>query len=317
MAKDIDALWTKLSLMEAEHIDVCIEKDWVEDTIKECRNYLEFDGLSKPYSISMDWCPFWIQIHELPIGFMNEKVGIVLGDSLGDVEEVETSEGKLAWGKFMRLGRKMVVDEVFGSHLNEERQKRGPIISNQEGIMGGKFGGRNCIEQGLRANLVDKEVVTNLVQGKGRGGNQGERIKDVNEFQTDLTGLTSVDKNINFSNLETEVERKMVRGQTNKTSGLQIVEFSGNKKHGLDGSKAQIEARLKRIRDRPSKNKNILRVQKHINKRNMGEAIVKVLGESVNVLCNESRIKDESGMEQHYQAEIMVENDVYQSRRAL
>ncbi|XVF32015.1 hypothetical protein REPUB_Repub17cG0045000 [Reevesia pubescens] len=51
----------------------------------------------------MDRCTFWIQIHGLPIGLMNENVGIVLGDSLGDVEEVEILEDKFAWGRYMRV----------------------------------------------------------------------------------------------------------------------------------------------------------------------------------------------------------------------
>ncbi|XWS16886.1 hypothetical protein CRYUN_Cryun33cG0019700 [Craigia yunnanensis] len=50
----------------------------------------------------MAWCPFWIQIHGLPLGLMNEKIGIVLGEALGEVLEVETSNDQLAWGKWMR-----------------------------------------------------------------------------------------------------------------------------------------------------------------------------------------------------------------------
>ena len=27
----------------------------------------EFDGFSSPYSINMEWCLFWVQIHGLPL----------------------------------------------------------------------------------------------------------------------------------------------------------------------------------------------------------------------------------------------------------
>ena len=33
----------------------------------------EFDGLSKPDEVKMEWCSFWVQIHGLPLGMMNEK----------------------------------------------------------------------------------------------------------------------------------------------------------------------------------------------------------------------------------------------------
>ena len=51
-----------------------------------------FNGFSSPKSVSIDWCPFWVQIHGLPLGLMNEKVGIVLVEALGEVLEVDSNE---------------------------------------------------------------------------------------------------------------------------------------------------------------------------------------------------------------------------------
>ena len=49
----------------------------------------------------MDWCPFRVQIHGLPLGVMNEKIGVLFGDALRDVEEVETDDAQIAWEKHL------------------------------------------------------------------------------------------------------------------------------------------------------------------------------------------------------------------------
>ena len=56
----------------------------------------EMDGNLKPEEVNMDWCPFRVQIHGLPLGLMNEKIGVLFGDALGDVEEVETDDAQIA-----------------------------------------------------------------------------------------------------------------------------------------------------------------------------------------------------------------------------
>ena len=52
--------------------------------------------MSSPDEVNMDWCPFWIQIHELPLGLMTEKIGIVIGESIREVLEVDFTEDQLA-----------------------------------------------------------------------------------------------------------------------------------------------------------------------------------------------------------------------------
>ncbi|XVF02427.1 hypothetical protein REPUB_Repub04eG0174800 [Reevesia pubescens] len=133
MVKDPHEICRRLLLIEAESKDVVIETDWIENTIEESRKcllgkllsrrsvtieamknvlakvwrlaneMLEFNGMESPEDVCMEWCPFWIQIHGLPIGILNEKVEVVIGESLGDVEEVEKSSDKSAWGRYLCL----------------------------------------------------------------------------------------------------------------------------------------------------------------------------------------------------------------------
>ena len=67
----------------------------------------EFDGMTFPEEVNMDWCPFWIQIHGLPLGLMIVKIVIVIEDSIGEVFEVDFTDDQLAWGKWMRVRVKM------------------------------------------------------------------------------------------------------------------------------------------------------------------------------------------------------------------
>ncbi|XVF09057.1 hypothetical protein REPUB_Repub07fG0058300 [Reevesia pubescens] len=51
----------------------------------------------------MEWSLFWVQIHGFSIGMMKEKICIVIGETVGDVEEVDGGDGKSVWGKFLRV----------------------------------------------------------------------------------------------------------------------------------------------------------------------------------------------------------------------
>ena len=42
----------------------------------------EFDGKNIANSIELSWCPFWVQIHGIPLGMMNENVAKAIGSSI-------------------------------------------------------------------------------------------------------------------------------------------------------------------------------------------------------------------------------------------
>ena len=51
----------------------------------------------------MEWCTFKVQIHGLPLDMMNEKIGAVLGKSIGDMEEVESNDEQMSWGCYLKV----------------------------------------------------------------------------------------------------------------------------------------------------------------------------------------------------------------------
>ncbi|XVE92440.1 hypothetical protein REPUB_Repub01dG0097600 [Reevesia pubescens] len=93
MEKSLLDIWNKFNLTEDEQSEV-MNADVL------CS---EFDGLHPIDQLNMDWCPFWVQIHGLPVKMMTKKVGIVVAETLGDMEELDMHEGSLAWGRFMRV----------------------------------------------------------------------------------------------------------------------------------------------------------------------------------------------------------------------
>ena len=61
----------------------------------------DFDGHNTPKSIEISWCPFWVQIHGIPLRKMNEKVAQAIGKSI--VEVLDNGGEKAAWGRYLRV----------------------------------------------------------------------------------------------------------------------------------------------------------------------------------------------------------------------
>jgi hypothetical protein len=63
----------------------------------------EFDGLTPPTEIPFDKAAFWVRMFNLPLACMGQAVGFQIGSTLGTVEEVETDDEGLCWGKYLRV----------------------------------------------------------------------------------------------------------------------------------------------------------------------------------------------------------------------
>jgi hypothetical protein len=46
---------------------------------------------------------FWVQVHDMPLICMNKEVGTQIGESLGEVEEVDVTGDGVGWGRFLRV----------------------------------------------------------------------------------------------------------------------------------------------------------------------------------------------------------------------
>jgi hypothetical protein len=61
------------------------------------------EGDVQPSKLEMNLVPFWVQIHDLPLLYMNREVGECVGGILGSVLLVDTDENGVGWGKSLRV----------------------------------------------------------------------------------------------------------------------------------------------------------------------------------------------------------------------
>jgi hypothetical protein len=51
----------------------------------------EFDGSTPPSQLEFNRSPFWIQAHDMPLICMNKSVGTKIGNSVGELVEVDVA----------------------------------------------------------------------------------------------------------------------------------------------------------------------------------------------------------------------------------
>jgi hypothetical protein len=61
-------------------------------------------GVKDPSHVSLFAVPFWIQIHQLPVGYMSEKIGEKIATTVGEFLEYDAKNNSQPWRKYMRLG---------------------------------------------------------------------------------------------------------------------------------------------------------------------------------------------------------------------
>ncbi|XP_057779545.1 uncharacterized protein LOC130998128 [Salvia miltiorrhiza] len=63
-----------------------------------------------PLQVPLDHLSFWVQIHDLPAGFLTEGVGRVLGNFIGKFLEYDSTNSSGVWRQYMRVRCGICVD---------------------------------------------------------------------------------------------------------------------------------------------------------------------------------------------------------------
>lgn len=70
-----------------------------------------YDGLTPPNMLNFGKVAFWVQIHSLALACMNREVGRLVGQSIGEVEDVDIAGDGVDWGRYLCVKNVMDVEQ--------------------------------------------------------------------------------------------------------------------------------------------------------------------------------------------------------------
>ncbi|XP_035549240.1 uncharacterized protein LOC118349286 [Juglans regia] len=170
------------------HTIIDLEKVW-EGRLWLFDNHLlalrVFDTGAQPGAMKFEEEVFWIQLHNLPMGFMDESRGFQIGGSVGRVWAVDVPPDGVGWGRFLRVrvevplrkpiarGRLITVNgkKVWVGFKYEKLLRMcftcGWVVHGEDGCKGG--GSMEAMEPQFGAWLrAEKNFITRGVKQKSR-----------------------------------------------------------------------------------------------------------------------------------------------------
>lgn len=63
----------------------------------------DFDGKTTPAQMNFHHSAFWVQIHNIYLVCMTKKVGARIGESLGDLVDIEVEGDGTSWGRYLHV----------------------------------------------------------------------------------------------------------------------------------------------------------------------------------------------------------------------
>ncbi|KAL0457798.1 UNVERIFIED_CONTAM: hypothetical protein Slati_0407000 [Sesamum latifolium] len=70
------------------------------------KNTMILSGLGaneNPLNVDLDWCEFFVHVHDLPLSKMNFGVASLIGNAIGKFRDMEMDESSRSWGGSLRI----------------------------------------------------------------------------------------------------------------------------------------------------------------------------------------------------------------------
>jgi hypothetical protein len=108
-----------------------LENWWDKDRILEGRPWtfdgdllslLEFDSLTLIEDLEFGKAAFWVRMYRLPLACMGRDVGLQVGSTVGEVEDIDVLDDEVGWGEFLQvkiridLSKPLARDRIIRAH---------------------------------------------------------------------------------------------------------------------------------------------------------------------------------------------------------
>ncbi|KAL0345256.1 UNVERIFIED_CONTAM: hypothetical protein Sradi_4356900 [Sesamum radiatum] len=89
---------------ELEGYQLCLVGRLLANRIANFEGFSQFvKSMINPVKVDLDWCDFFVHIHDLPLSKMNVGVATFIGNSIGRFRDMEMDERGCAWGASLRI----------------------------------------------------------------------------------------------------------------------------------------------------------------------------------------------------------------------